>query len=118
VRERPCSRARRADLIRPLDELSFEFRSSGELRNVETTRRHLSAEAAAAIVSAIERESASALGPPTRVGGEPTAADLAHGTMSTYVAERVFTDYRASVSATNLAHTGVIVREQYFSAKE
>ena len=37
--------------------------------------------------------------------------------LATYGAEHRFADYRATVSATNLAETGVMVREEYLSAR-
>jgi len=45
-------------------------------------------------------------------------AKLSQGLLATYVAVHTFTDYRATVSATNLAHTGVMVREEYLSARD
>lgn len=101
----------------PLEEVTFEFRSTGELVNVQTLRRGLTAHVAAGVVRELEARLSAEIGGPTTLGGEPTAAHLAHGPLSTYVASHELRDYRATVSATNLARTGVMVREQYFSAR-
>jgi hypothetical protein len=101
----------------PLEEATFEFQSSGQLVNVQTLRRHLTAQQAAHTVAALERSAAAVLGSPTSLGGEPTVAHLSRGLLSTYVATHTFTDYRATVSASNLAETGVMVREEYLSAR-
>ncbi|MDB4947026.1 MAG: uncharacterized protein JWP97_6560 [Labilithrix sp.] len=101
----------------PLEEVTFELSASGELVSVQTTRRRLSAPDAARISAALEASAARALGEPTRGGGAPTAAHLGAGVLRSYLAEHTFTDYRATVSATNLAPTGVMVREQYLSAR-
>jgi hypothetical protein len=68
-------------------------------------------------VAALERSAAAVLGKPTSLGGEPTVAHLSRGLLSTYVATHAFTDYRATVSASNLGETGVMVREEYLSAR-
>ena len=102
----------------PLEEVSFELRSTGVLVNVETLRRHLTTEEAARIVTERERETASAVGAPSKVGGEPTVAHLSHGFLASYVAEHTFDDYRATVSATNMASNGIMVREQYLSVRQ
>lgn len=101
----------------PLEEVSFEFRSSGEVVTIQTLRRGLGAEQAATLVGKLEETLASALGPPTTVGGAPTSAHLSRGPLSSYVAEHTFKDYQASVSATNLQKTGIMVRESYISAR-
>ena len=102
----------------PLEEVSFELRSTGVLVNVETLRRHLTAEQAARIVAEREAATASVVGAPSKIGGEPTVAHLSHGFLASYVAEHTFDDYRATVSATNMASTGVMVREQYLSVRQ
>ncbi len=51
------------------------------------------------------------------LGGEPTSSHLGRAFLSSYVAVHGFRDYRATVSATNLASTGVMVREEYVSAR-
>lgn len=101
----------------PLEEITFELRATGELVNVQTMRRGLTLDAAAMIASDLEARAAKDLGAPSQLGGEPTAAHLTRGVLSTYVAVHQFTDYRATISATNLASTGLMVREEYFSAR-
>ena len=100
-----------------LEEVTFEFRATGTLTTVQTMRRSLTNDQAAATARWLEDRLAGQLGPPSTSGGEATAAHLGHGLMSTFVAEHSFTDYRASVAATNLAPTGVMVREAYISAR-
>lgn len=98
-----------------LEEITFEFQTTGELVNVQTLRRHLSPRAAALAASHLEGNVAAIVGAPETVGGEATAEHLSNGALSSYVAVHPFTDYRATISATNLAGTGVMVREEYLS---
>lgn len=101
----------------PLEEITFELRASGELVNVQTMRRGLTADEAARTARTLEQSLATSVGAPSTTGGEPTASHLGHGFMTTYVAEHKFADYRATVTATNMAHTGMMVREEYLSAR-
>jgi hypothetical protein len=101
----------------PLEEITFEFQASGQLVNVQTLRRKLTPEQAARIAAALERNAAATLGDPNTVGGEPTVAHLSRSLLASYVAVHAFKDYRATVSATNLAPTGIMVREEYLSAR-
>jgi hypothetical protein len=100
-----------------IEEVTFELHGTGELVSVETMRRHLSPALAAACASELERSAAGALGAPSTSAGEAAASHLGRGFLSSYVAEHAFTDYRATVTATNLGDTGVMVREQYLSAR-
>lgn len=111
------SSAYAVDDVRTYEEVTFVFRSTGELVNVQARRRHLSADAASKLASSIAARSESTLGRPSTVGGEPTAAHLSRGALSTYVAQFTFSDYEASVAATNLPPYGVMVREQYISLR-
>lgn len=113
----PASALGEPDSLGVIEEVAFELRSTGELVNVETLRRGLTEAQAAMVTADRERTAASTLGEPANVGGEATAAHLGHGYLSSFVAEHVFTDYRATVSATNMGKTGVMVREQYLSAR-
>ncbi len=99
----------------PLEEVAFELRGTGELVSVETLRRGIDPARAADVVGALERSAASTLGPPTKSAGEATTAHLAHGALASYEAEHAFLDYRATISATNMGKSGVMVREQYLS---
>ncbi len=101
----------------PLEEATFEFQANGQLVNLQTLRRHLTPEQAAHTAAELERRAAAVLGSPQSQGGEPTAPHLSRGFLATYVAVHTFTDYRATVSATNLSDTGVMVREEYLSAR-
>jgi hypothetical protein len=103
--------------LHAMEEVTFEFKATGELVNVQTMRRRLSPDEAAMMAERLERAAAEALGSPTTLGGAPTAAHLARAPLSTYVAVHSFTDYRATISATNLPPTGVMVREEYLSVR-
>lgn len=100
-----------------LEEATFEFKSTGELVNVQTMRRRLAFVEGARAAAELERRVSAAVGAPSSLGGEATAAHLSRGQLSTFVAVHRFTDYRATVSATNLAPTGVMVREEYLSVR-
>lgn len=113
----PAAAVNQANDLASLEEVTFEFQSTGELVNVQTLRRRLTPTQAADAVARLERDAAAALGQPSTLAGEPTAAHLARGFLATYVAVHTFTDYRATVSATNLAETGIMVREEYLSAR-
>jgi hypothetical protein len=113
----PASAVGEPESMGALEEVSFELRSSGELVDVETLRRRLTPQQAAEIAGELERTAASAVGKPTQIGGEATVAHLGHGFLSSYVAEHTYSDYRATVSATNMGKTGVMVREQYLSVR-
>lgn len=105
------------DGVGAYEDVSFVFRSTGELVNVQARRRHLSADAAGKLAASLSMRAEDALGSPTTIGGEPTAAHLSRGALSTYVAEYTFSDYEATVAATNLPPHGVMVREQYISLR-
>jgi hypothetical protein len=113
----PASAVGEADGLGMLEEVSFELRSSGELVDVETLRRQLTPERAAVVASELEATAATTLGAPTQSGGEAKSVHLAHGFLSSYVAEHTYSDYRATVSATNMGKPGVMVREQYLSVR-
>lgn len=98
-----------------IDEVIFELRTTGELVNVQTMRRGLSPETAAALATRLEDRAARELGAPTKLGGEATAAHFSHGSLATFVAEHAFHDYRATISATSFGDRGTMVREQYLS---
>lgn len=105
------------DGVGPYEEVSFVFRSTGELVNVQARRRHLPAAAASKLAESMSVRAEHAFGRPTSVGGEPTEAHLSRGVLSTFVAEYAFSDYEATVAATNLSPHGVMVREQYISLR-
>ena len=113
----PASAVGEPDSLGVLEEVSFELRASGELVDVETLRRQLTSERGAIVAAQLETTAASTLGAPTQSGGEATSVHLAHGFLSSYVAEHTYSDYRATVSATNMGKTGVMVREQYLSVR-
>lgn len=113
----PASAIGEPEPLGALEEVTFEFRSTGELVNVQTLRRHLTPEQAAHAAEHLERNAEGALGTPTTSAGTPSVAHLSRGVLSTYVAVHTFEDYRATVSATNLSPTGMMVREEYLSTR-
>ncbi len=113
----PASAVGEPEELGALEEATFEFNSRGRLVNVQTLRRHLSGVQAARAADALEHTAAAALGAPSTLAGAPTVAHLSSTLLATYVAAHVFTDYRATISATNLSPTGIMVREEYLSAR-
>jgi hypothetical protein len=113
----PASAVGEPEELGALEEATFELDSSGQLVNVQTMRRHLSGVQAALAADALEHAAAAALGAPSTLAGAPTVAHLQSTLLATYVAVHVFTDYRATISATNLSPTGIMVREEYLSAR-
>jgi hypothetical protein len=116
-RDVPAAAVGQPDELGTLEEVAFEFRSSGQLVSVQTLRRRLTPAQAAVTVASLEKRTAAAVGSPTSSGGQPTARHLGRAFMATYVAVHTFSDYRATIAATNLAPTGVMVREEYLSAR-
>jgi hypothetical protein len=99
----------------PIDDLSFRFEPRGErLVTVTALRNRLDADTAAATLGALKAGLAAELGA-GKEHGEATASYLAAGPMRTALVEYRFSDYIASVSATNLGQR-VAVREHYMSA--
>lgn len=113
----PASALGEPDDFGDFEEVTFEFRATGELVHVQTTRRHLTVASAAATASRLETKAAEVLGPPSASAGAATVTHLSHGVLSTYSATHTFADYRATIVATNLAPTGVMVREEYLSMR-
>lgn len=113
----PAAAVGQADDLGKFEEITFQFLSTGQLVNVQTTRRGLTAEQAAHTAGVLAQTAAAALGAPTTSAGEPAAAYLSRGMLTTFIVEHTFTDYRATVTATNLGETGMMVREQYLSAR-
>lgn len=119
---RRCQNVAAADLglpsaLGPLEEITFELNAAGVVVDVQTLRRGLSPEQAARVVATLEARAAEALGAPDQHGGSPTAAHLGRSFLATYVATHTFHDYRATISATNLAPTGIMLREEYLSTR-
>ncbi|MHB1843614.1 MAG: hypothetical protein ACYCWW_02100 [Deltaproteobacteria bacterium] len=100
-----------------IETVTFAFGEDGKLLSAQAFRRHLSPEAAAAVVGPVVGELTAKLGPATDVVGAPTAAFLGSEPMATLVRRWRFKDYVAQVVASNLPWGGVAVSEQYQSAK-
>jgi hypothetical protein len=100
----------------PVADLSAAFDSRGVLVGVDTLRRGLSAEQAAALGTTITSRLGGDLGAPTEEAGEWSASYLGGGALHTAFVRYRFRDYLAAVTATHLPGSGVILREQYLSA--
>jgi hypothetical protein len=98
-----------------VDDLSFLFEpATMRLVTVTALRNQLDAPSAAAAMNGVADALARSLGEGKR-RGEATAPYLSAGPLRTAVVEYRFSDYIASVSATNLGGR-VAVREHYMSA--
>lgn len=100
-----------------IDQLTFAFSPEKRLVSVQTFRRGLGGEAAARILRQISETLTPRLGAATDQVGDATAAYLTHGPMQTVVRRYRYTDYVASITATNLPWSGIALSEQYMSAK-
>lgn len=100
----------------PVSELWLSFRPDGRLIGVDVYRRGLAdADAALAWSDAAGRMRA-ALGAPSRAFGEAAPSELRGGALRTARIEYRFSDAMARLTAANLPHAGLAVREQYLSA--
>lgn len=100
-----------------IDDLTFGFEPSGlRLVTVTTLRNQLDAPGAASLLREITGGLDRSLGP-GRAVGEPTAAHLSAGRMSTALVEYRFHDYLASVTATSFGDR-VVLREHYMSVMD
>jgi len=95
-------------------DVALAFDAKGVLVAVDALRRGLSprdaADAGAALVSRLSAD----LGPPSDRAGDWTAEHL-DGPLRTSVVRFRFRDYVATVTATHLPGSGVILRQQYLS---
>jgi hypothetical protein len=98
-----------------IDELVFAFAPDGRLICIDSLRRALSGAEASRLFEALARDLAAALGTNGERAGESTAAYLTGGPLRTARLRYRFSDYLATVTATNLP-SGVALREQYQSA--
>lgn len=100
-----------------ISELWFSFDGTGRLIGVDSYRRGLDdpgAELAwSSARSRLERE----LGPPSKAQGEASPATLRASALQTARIEYRYRDYLATLTAVNLPHAGLAVREQYMLAQ-
>ena len=92
--------------------------SSGRVVAVTTARDRLSGAVAAEEMGTIAASLATSLGPPASSAGVADAGFLSAGDYHTATIEYAFTDYLATVTVTRLPGKGVLLREQYYSARD
>ena len=100
-----------------IEQATFAFSPEKKLISVQLFRRGLSGEAAAQILGRIRATLSPRLGAPTDQTGDETAAFLTSGPMKTVVRRYRYSDYVASITASNLPWSGIALSEQYMSAK-
>jgi hypothetical protein len=100
----------------PVSELWLSFGAAGRLVGVDLYRRGLDDGGAATAWSDASARLRSALGAPLREVGDAAPAVLRASALQTARIEYRYRDYLASVTAANLPHAGLAVREQYLSA--
>jgi hypothetical protein len=98
-----------------IDELAFAFAPDGRLIAVDSLRRGLSSAEASRLFDVIARDLAVALRSNGEREGDSAAAYLAAASMRSARLQYRFSDYVATVTATNLAGR-IALREQYQSA--
>jgi hypothetical protein len=100
-----------------VNQLTLAFNPAGKLVAIDTWRAQLDAPEAASNLQHIRERLSHALGTPKTSLGESTPDYLGSGYLHTASAQYRFSDYLASVTATNLGQAkGIAVREQYQSA--
>ena len=98
-------------------EISFAFRVKEKtLLDVTTLRSHLSPAQASRMTIALTAALERSLGAPTIKQGDATTAYLSEGAYATFAMNYRFEDYFADVTTMSLP-AGVVVREQYLSAR-
>jgi hypothetical protein len=102
-----------------IDELALGFNQHGALANETTTRGHLTPQGAEQAAHVIVDSLSARLGPADKSVGSFGAEQLRGPTAASIstVSYR-YTDYVAEVSAINLPHSGLSVREHYMSASD
>lgn len=97
------------------DDVAFAFDAGDRLVAVDTSSRVADAETAARFVDRRTTALRSALGEPSQLAGEPTAAYVGRGALAQFSAEFRRAELRAKVIATNLGRGRFTVRELYQS---
>jgi hypothetical protein len=96
-----------------VSELWFSFSPAGRLIGVDLYRRGLDDAGSAQAWSDARQRMFRALGAPARVTGDASPAVLRASALQTARIEYRFTDYLVALTAVNLPHAGLAVREQY-----
>ena len=101
----------------PVSEAWFSFGPDGRLAGVDLYRRGLDDPGAVQAWSDAQARLARALGTPTRAFGDASPRVLHASALQTARLEYRYRDYLAVVTAVNLPHAGLAVREQYIDAR-
>lgn len=101
----------------PMSEVWFSFDASGRLVGVDAYRRGLDDSGAEVAWSDAQSRLAQALGKPLQAFGDASPAALRAGALQTARIRYRYSDYIATVTAANLPHAGLAVREQYVLAQ-
>jgi hypothetical protein len=102
-----------------VDELALGFNERNLLVNETTTRAHLTPQGAERAAHAIVDGLSARLGPAdTRVGGFDARGLSGPPAASISTVSYRYADYLADVSAMNLPHSGLLIREHYMSAND
>lgn len=102
----------------PVSELWLAFRPGGRLIGVDAYRRGLDDAGAADAWSDAARRLRRELGPPSSASGDADPRVLRASALQTARIEYRFRDSAATLTAVNLPHAGLAVREQYVSAMQ
>lgn len=92
--------------------------STGRVVAVTTMRNALSGAEAATDMTAVSQRLAATLGKPAATAGAVDSAFLSAGDYHTATIEYAFRDYLATVTATRIPGRGVVLREEYLSARD
>jgi hypothetical protein len=102
----------------PISELWLSFGPTGALVGVDLYRRGLDADGARTSWNDAAARLFGALGPPQVAVGDPSPEALSALTLGTAQIKYRYADYLATLTAANLPHAGLAVREQYLSAAQ
>jgi hypothetical protein len=94
-------------------DVRFTFDPTGTLVQAQAAHRSGSPDDAVRLLDARKAELQAKIGAPTRAYGDATAAYLAPGTIRQAGFEYAFSDYRVTVTATQMGPLGLMVRETY-----
>jgi hypothetical protein len=100
----------------PVSELWLAFRADGRLVSVDVYRRGLDDAGASEAWADAARRLRGELGAPSRAAGDASPRVLRASALQTARLEYRYRDFAATLTAANLPHAGLAVREQYLSA--
>ena len=99
----------------PIDLLVLTFGSKGTLIGVQTYRRGVTGQVAEEILKRGGEQLAQELGPPTQVSGDSNAAAFQGQGFASAQVNYHFRDYLATLTASTLPGSGVVVMEKFYS---